>query len=682
MCIIFLIMSDATAAEVGRITLASSASTHENEFPALFSPIRIGSLALRNRVIMPPHSSAIGNLWGTDREAEQAIAYLQSRADAGVSWTTIQGRLGNLLIPGFEPSGVSAEILGHFRLPVYIERVSSYVRAMHSAGAFAAQQLTMIGGFPHGPSARYSSPVSNLAPHVLDADEIARFVGEYAFSAERACEAGIDVIELHANHDDLQEWFLSPLTNARTDGYGGSHEGRTRFLLETLTAIRQAAGARVLGVRLNMAEEDPNGLDQAAALQIARTIEDSGLVDYLHLVAGSPWGNPSYIQPMWFPAGGWSKIAAGFRHELKLPVIHTGRINSPQLAEQILSSGAADVVGMARAHIADGNLLPKARAGQSQDIRPCVGGNECISRRYVDGLPFGCAVNPHTSREVEGPWSERRMTGSLTVVGGGPAGMELAALCAEAGATVTLHERSDSLGGQLRLAMLAPDQEQLAAYVEWQGRRLRSLGVRVELGTTIASTDLLTLPGSEVIAIATGARSRKPEVTGVDLPMVGDVRDVLRGTFQPGHRVLIVAEDDHLPPLLVADHLAVRGHHVTMVYSTPSAAVLLGRYISGSILGRLDAAGVTFRYLEKLDSISEQGPVLRHIYSGRKRICTDHDSVVLACGGVADSGLYQQVRSELSRVHILGDAYAPRRLVFATRQAYALAGLLTAGPGS
>jgi NADPH-dependent 2,4-dienoyl-CoA reductase/sulfur reductase-like enzyme len=269
------------------------------------------------------------------------------------------------------------------------------------------------------------------------------------------------------------------------------------------------------------------------------------------------------------------------------------------------------------------------------------------------------------------------MTDSLTVVGGGPAGMELAALCAEAGATVTLHERSDSLGGQLRLAMLAPDQERLATYVEWQARRLRSLGVRVQLGSEVDRTDLLTLPDSEVIAIATGARGRKPDVTGVDLPMVGDARDVLRGTFQPGHRVLIVAEDDHLPPLLVADHLAVRGHHVTMVYSTPAAAVLLGRYISGSILGRLDAAGVTFRYLEKLDSISAHGAVLRHIYSGRKRTCTDYDSVVLACGGVAESGLYQQVRSERSRVHILGDAYAPRRLVFATRQACALADLLT-----
>jgi 2,4-dienoyl-CoA reductase-like NADH-dependent reductase (Old Yellow Enzyme family) len=652
-----------------------------NEFPVLFSPVRIGSLELRNRVIMPPHSSAIGNLWGTDRDAEQAIAYLQSRAEAGVSWTTIQGRLGNLLIPGFEPSGVSAEVLGHFRLPVYLERVSSYVQAMHAAGAFAAQQLTMIGGFPHGPSARYSSPVSNLAPHVLDAEEIARFVAEYAFSAARACEAGIDVIELHANHDDLQEWFLSPLTNARTDGYGGSRAGRMRFLAETLTAIRQAVGGRVLGVRLNMLQEDPHGLDQDAALQIARTIEDSGLVDYLHLVAGSPWGNPSYIQPMWFPAGGWSKTAGEFRHELKLPVIHTGRINSPQLAEQILSSGAADVVGMARAHIADRDLLPKARAGQSRDIRPCVGGNECISRRYVDGLPFGCAVNPHTSREAEDPWSERRMAGSLTVVGGGPAGMELAALCAEAGAAVTLHERSDSLGGQLRLAMLAPDQEQVAAYVGWQSRRLRSLGVRVELGSTVASADLLTLPESEVIAIATGARSRKPDVAGVDLPMVGDARNVLRGTFQPGHRVLVVAEDDHLPPLLVADHLAARGHSVTMVYSTPAAAVLLGRYISGSILGRLDAAGVTFRYLEKLDSVSRQDAVLRHIYSGRKRTCTDYDSVVLACGGVAESGLYEQVRPERSRVHILGDAYAPRRLVFATRQAYALADLLTSGAG-
>ncbi|MFW0784324.1 FAD-dependent oxidoreductase [Gordonia sp. CPCC 206044] len=652
-------------------------SADSSNFPNLFSPMAIGTVELRNRVILPPHSSAIGNMWGSDSDAERAIAYLRSRAEAGVSWTTLPGRLANVLIPGFEPSGISAETRGYFRLPNYHERVSAYVDAVHSAGALAAQQLTMIGGFPHGPSARHSSPVSNLAPHVLDRDEIAWLVDEYGFSAAQAVDAGIDVVELHANHDDLQEWFLSPSTNVRDDLYGGNLEGRMRFTLRTLGAVRAAIGDRVLGMRMNMLQEAPGGIDQETALEIARAIEASGLVDYLHLVAGSPWGNPSYIQPMWFPAGGWSEIAAEFRTELTLPIVHTGRINSPELAEQILAAGAADVIGMARAHVADAELLPKARVGRAEDIRPCVGGNECISRRYVDGLPFGCAVNPHTSREIEIPWNVRRMDRRLMVVGGGPAGMELAALCAEAGAEVTLYERSEVLGGQLRLAMVAPDQEPMGAYLDWQSRRLDALGVDVRLGSEVMAGDVLALPEDTVVAIATGATSRLPDVAGTDLPGVLESRDVMSGAPVPGHDVLIVAEDDHLPPLLLADHLVTQGHKVTVAYSTPSAAVLLGRYIIGSILGRLDGEGVSFRYLEKLVSISDAGATFRHVYSGRERTYSEHKSIVLSCGGASDSALFDEVHAQRPDVHILGDAYAPRRLVFATRQAYSLAEKLT-----
>jgi 2,4-dienoyl-CoA reductase-like NADH-dependent reductase (Old Yellow Enzyme family) len=653
-------------------------ATTTSEFTHLFTPLPIGPLELRNRVVMPPHSSAIGSLWGTDAEAERAIDYLRTRARAGVSWTTMPGRVANDLIPGFEPSGVSAETRGWFRLPVYPERVRAYVDAVHAEGALAAQQLTMIGGFPHGPSARHSSPISNMQPHVLNADEIKRFVDEYAWSASRANDAGIDVLELHANHDDLQEWFLSPMTNAREDRYGGDLEGRTRFTLEILTAVRAAmASDRAVGVRLNMFQEDPRGFGPDGALEIARVLQDSGLVDYIHLVAGSPWGNPSYIPPMWFPAGGFSEISARFKAELTLPVIHTGRIDNPRLAEQILADGAADAVGMARAHVADPDILPKARAGLVADIRPCIGGNDCISRRYVDGLPFGCAVNPHAGREVEGAWSDRRMTGRLTVVGGGPAGMELAALCAEAGATVTLHERSTELGGQLRLALGAPDQERMGQYLDWQAARLRTLGVDVRLGEEVSADDLLALPKDTIVALATGATSRVPDVEGIDSDVVLDSWKVMADEVTPGRRVLVVAEDDHLPPLLLADRLASRGHEVAIAYSTPSAAVLLGRYIVGSILGRLDLAGVRFRYLEKLDSVSGDSATFRHIHSQRLQTYHDFDSIVLSCGATSDGTLYDAVRTQRADVHILGDAYAPRRLVFATRQAYSLAELLT-----
>ena len=324
-----------------------------------------------------------------------------------------------------------------------------------------------------------SAPTINLMPHVMDQDDIDSFVREYAESARLSQDGGADGVELHLNHDDLHEWFLSPLTNQREDGYGGSMESRARFSLECLRAIREVVGdTMTVGVRMNIREELPGGYDVDGGVELAQYLESTGLIDYVHGVVGTPWGNPSYIQPTYFEPGEFAELAGRLKAALSLPVVHTGRITDPDVAERVLASGQADIVGMARAHIADGDLLVKAREGRAQDIRPCVGGNECISRRYVEGLPFGCAVNPGTSHEVEGPWVNRAPGRRLLVVGGGPAGMELAALSAEAGMEVELHEAEDELGGQLRYVVRAPRHEGYARYLDWQRRRLADRGRR------------------------------------------------------------------------------------------------------------------------------------------------------------------------------------------------------------
>src|SRR5437763_1823568 len=190
----------------------------QSDFPTLFSPIRIRTMALRNRVMMPPHGSAIGDLWGSDADAERNIAYWQARAQAGVAWIDgVSGHIDGRAIPGFEPTGVGGFLQGYYRLPFFVERVQQFADTMHAAGATATSQMTMQGGVPFAPSATLSSPVWNVIPHVLTREEIAWFVDEYAYSARRAQEARLDGIELHFNHDDMMEWFLSPLTNHRTD---------------------------------------------------------------------------------------------------------------------------------------------------------------------------------------------------------------------------------------------------------------------------------------------------------------------------------------------------------------------------------------------------------------------------------------------------------------------------------
>ena len=647
-------------------------------YPHLFEPITVGTMRLRNRVMLPPHASAIGNIYGTDEDAERNIAYFEERVrDDGVAWVaSLSTHLRNTVIPGFDPTGVGAATTGFFRLPFFVERVQAFSDALHGHGATVSVQMVHQGGMPHGASAVMSAPVINLMPHVMDQDDIDAFVREYAASARLSLEGRADGVEVHLNHDDIHEWFLSPFTNQRTDRYGGSLENRTRFAVESLQAIRDEVGsALTVGVRLNIREEVPGGYDVAGGVEIAQYLESTGLIDYVHGVVGSPWGNPSYIQPTYFDPAQWAALAGELTAALSIPVVHTGRINGPDAAERVLAAGHADIVGMARAHIAEGRILQKAREGLVTEIRPCVGGNECISRRYVEGLAFACAVNPRTSHEVEGPWPAVSGPRSLLVIGGGPAGMELAALTRESGFDVTLWEAADELGGQLRYAAMAPRHEMYAAYLDWQGRRLRDLGVDVKLGHR-ATADEVAARSADVVAVATGATPRVPQIPGADGPSVVDVREVLAGRASVGARVLVVAQDDHVAPLSVADLLSGQGHEVVLTYATAGPAPLLGRYIVGGILGRLDAQGVRMRFMEEVVAIRGSSVVVRNVYSLREETVGGFDSVVLACGSVSDSALYDELKPRLGSVHVLGDAYAPRRLVFATKQAYALAELL------
>ena len=640
-------------------------------YAPLFAPLNIGPMKLKSRVMMSPHFSAIGNLWGSEADAKRSLAYLKERAEAGVSWITITGRIGNHFIPGFEPSGLSAEVLGFFRLPYYAERVAMLTEAMDALDTRVIMQMTLLGGYPHAPSDIVSAPIGNAYPHVMTAEDIDWLVSEYRHSAKLAAPTGLAGIELHFNHDDLIEQFMSPLTNLRTDEYGGSFDNRMRLARRIVAAIREEMPGRVLGVRLNAFEELEGGYGPEDAVQIAQAFEAMG-VDYISIVAGSHWGNPSYIQQQQFQAGQWSHFAGQVKAALTIPVVYTGLVDHPDVALSILTRGEADVVGIARAHIADGQFLAKARAGKVDLIRPCIAANDCINRRYVDGLPFGCAVNPHTAKEIDGPMPKAHTPRDLVVVGAGPAGMELAALAAEAGHKVRLWEAADQLGGQLRLATLAPDYDRLSRYLDWQEARLHRAGVEITTGKRATLEDLMT---PEVVALATGATGRRPRIIGAARGV--EARDILTGKVRLGQNVLLVAEEDHMQPLALATRLAADGHQVTMVYGTNTPAQLLGRYAIGGWIGKLDGLGVKIRVMEQVKAITDAGVEVMNVYSKRREILTGFDSVAFACGGVADSALYDALHAKRGDVHILGDAYAPRRMVFATRQAHALALLLS-----
>lgn len=640
----------------------------------LFQPLQIGALTLRSRVVMPPHSSAIGNLWGTDDEAETAIAYLRRRAKGGLAWATMPGRISNIVPTGFEPQGLSAVITTPYRFENYVERTGMFVRAMHEEGALAATQLTMNGGYPHAPSDRFGQKLNALAPHALTEREIDLFVDEYAFSAGQAFRAGIDVLELHMNHEDLTMQFASAKINGRTDSYGGSLENRLRFPLRILRAAREAIGPdRVLGVRFT--GEDAMFFSREEGIEIAAAIEQTGLIDYVHIVHGNTWGNPSYIQPHFYPAGAWADTARSYREALGVPIIYTGLVSTPDRAGEIVGAGDADAVGMARAHVADPDVLVKAKNGSAAQVRPCVGVNDCINRRYTDGLPFACGVNPHAADERDGEWPAGRVgPASATIVGGGPGGMEIAGLLAEAGTRVTLYESRDALGGQLEVASHAPSWDRYREYLDWQTARLAALGVDVRLGTEFGDDDLDALPDGEHVVFATGSAERRPEIPGVDLLHVHTAGEVLEREARLDGRVVVIAHEDHLQPFAVAEHLAATGSDVTMLYQSPGPGQLLGRYSIGAVLGRMDGLGVRIEIMTEAVGIAAGRVDARNIFSDREWSLEDVDHVVLACGGVSRAGLFERAQSE-GRVnaHLVGDAYAQRRLVNATRMSLAVA---------
>ena len=645
-----------------------------SEFPTLLSPITVGTMPLRNRVMMPPHTAPLGPLWGTDEQAAQNIAYIRRRCEAGVAWiVNITGHIDNLFVPGFTPVGIGARTSGYFRLPHFHDRVRAYTEAIHAAGSFTTVQLVSQGGLPNAPSATLSSPVLNAVPHVLDRDEIQWYVQEFGWSAHAAQRAGADGIDLHLNHDDLMEWFVSPLVNTRDDEYGGSLDNRLRFVREILRDIRERCGSDfTVGVRLNMFEEAPGGYDLEEGIEIARRLEATGMVDYLSLVAGSNWGNPSYIQTHVYPPAAWAELSGEFVKAVDIPIAYAGRVTTPEVAEQVLAAGQAHVVGVARALLADPDWVAKAAAGRSGEIRPCTGCDDCISSVIVERTAFACAVNPHAGTESTVDWPVPATTArDVLVVGGGPAGLEVAARAAERGHRVRLWEASDRLGGLLRTASAAPTFDGFGMFLDWQERRVRSLGVDVRLRMRVEVDDVLA-EAPDIVVVATGTAPRRPGVPGDDLPFVHDVRHVLDGSAPVTGRVVVIAQDDHVAPLAVADHLAGLGHDVTIVYATLGPAPLLSRYAIGGFLARLETLGVRIRTSEQVARIDPGEVSTRRVYSQRPGDPIPADTVVLACGGVPQGDLAVRLRGRVPAVHVVGDAFAPRRQIYATREAYAL----------
>jgi 2,4-dienoyl-CoA reductase-like NADH-dependent reductase (Old Yellow Enzyme family)/thioredoxin reductase len=647
-----------------------------DQFPHITQPITVGTLSLDHRLVVPPHGGGNGNLLGSEAEFEQHCALWLAKAHGGMQWLGGGPNfVKNPLPVGFEATGVGSHGPGFFRDPSYPERIGEFAHRLHDAGAYVSVQMVQQGGMPSAPSATFSGYNDHRIAHALDLDEVRWLIREYGESAAIAVDAGVDAIEIHANHDDVVQWFLSPVTNLRTDEYGGSFDSRRRFLREISESIRNLATRPfTFGLRLNLDEmiEGGYGIDDCQRLVEAFTAD--GTVDYFSFDVGGNWGAPSYIPIPWYEDIQWAELCGQAKQATNLPVVYAGRATTPEQAEQVLAAGHADVVAVARATMADPEFTNKAFGRNATPLRPCIGLNECIHRKLVDGLKYACGVSTTFAREHEltGAATTTTSPRSVLVIGGGPGGTEFAALCAEQGHSVQLWERDDSLGGAIAIAALARGNASYRRWIDWQTDRLERVGVDVRLGRT-ASADDVVAAGADLVLVATGATPRRPPIPGVDAPNVFVAAEALTGEVALGERVLVISEDDGPAPLSVSDHLAGLGHRVTLVYQTTGPSPLVGKYSNGAMLARLIDGGVEFVGMARATEIAGDTVHLASTYGQRRWSVGPVNSVVLVTGSVPNDSLFRQLKGRHPNAHILGDAFAPRRMVFATRQAFDLA---------
>ncbi len=546
-------------------------------------------------------------------------------------------------------------------------------RTVQRGGAAVAAQLhhvgretfpQLLGDQPVGPSPIASRAIGTV-PRELSREEIAELVGCYAKAAWRAREAGFDAVELHGAHGYLINQFLSPYSNQREDEYGGDAAGRFRFAREIVRAVREEVGKDFPVIfRFSSTELVRGGYDLDYILPLLPLLEEDG-VDAFHVSCGvydSP-GNP-VCPGMHHPEGFNLQRAARVKERVRAPVIVAGKMHRPQLAEEAISRGSADLVAFGRQHLADPHFLTKAAQEREEEIRFCLSCNQgCIERLLLRMQPITCVINPECGEEWRSYRKKATNTGPFLVVGAGPAGLQAALTLREAGARVEVVEKDAEPGGQLRLASLPPGKQPLAGWVEWACRRLRFLKTEPLLGKE-AHQDILSSRSWRGLVVATGSRPLIPSVPGEDELHVVEARMLLKGDVGCGKRVLIVGAGP--VGMETADFLLERGHEVTIVeeqdYPPVSPLTSHGSYLHKRIRERGALLLST-----KLVCVTARGARVRG-KRGEEEL--EVDTVVWAVGSTPLEELAEPARRLGIPTHVVGDALQPRTLEEAVREGY------------
>ncbi|MFD3559553.1 FAD-dependent oxidoreductase [Streptomyces sp. NPDC058686] len=650
-----------------------------SRYPHLLTPLDLGFTTLPNRVLM-------GSMHVGLEEAENGFARM-----AEFYATRARGGVGLMVTGGIAPNEAGRPWAGGAKLTTEAEADEhrQVTDAVHAAGAKIAMQILHFGRYAYhedlvAPSP-LQAPISPFPPHELTDAEVEQTVEDFARAAELAQRAGYDGVEIMGSEGYLINEFIVAATNRRTDRWGGSYENRIRFPVEIVRRVRERVGTDfILIYRLSMIDLVPGGSTLEEVVQLAKEIEAAGATI---INTGIGWHEariPTIATSV--PRGAYTFVTKKVMGEVSIPLVTTNRINTPEIAEELLADGCADMVSLARPLLADPDFVAKAQAERSETINTCIGCNQACLDHTFSGKITSCLVNPRACHETELVLAPTRLRKRVAVVGAGPAGLACAVSAAERGHAVTLFDAASEVGGQLNVARKVPGKEEFDETLRYYRAQLELHGVDVRLNTRVTAADL-TPDAYDDVVVATGVTPRTPEIAGLDHPSVVSYLDVLRDGAPVGERVAIVGAGGI--GFDVAEYLTDSGDKASQDPATyfrqwgvdmdyqergglakperpapPRAVHLLQRKTSkvGAGLGKttgwihrteLRHRGVTMVAGATYDRIDDAG---LHVTVDGNSTVIPVDTVVLCTGQEPQRGLYDDLLAAGREAHLIGGA--------------------------
>lgn len=654
----------------------------EIRYPHLFSPLRVGNITIRNRLMQTAHAKGFHAADGLTNNRD--IYYQAERAKGGAG----------LLVTGarhVHPQSTGpSRTLARGNRPEIIDRDAEMTAAVHAFGGRIIAQLIHFG--PQGRSgsqddyrllwgpSTMKSPAYNEWAREMTKAEMDEVSEAFAQTALYSKASGFDGVELHYSHGYLHQQFLSFVYNKRTDEYGGSLENIVRFPIETLARVRAAVGPDfVIGIRVSMDECSVDGMHADTAIEMTKLMVATGLVDYVSATAGTYAAHADQIPPgdyaeNWLVADG-ARMRKAIREIKDIPLFIVGHIVDADMAEQLVATGATDMVAMTRTQIADPQYANKLRDGREDEINHCIRCNQACIARLMVGNAISCVVNPAAGREQRfglHTLAPAARSAKWLVVGGGPAGMQAALVLRQRGHQVTLLEASDQLGGQLNYAAQLPRRHKFGFIARDMNLQLRKAGVDIRLQTRWDAQQIIDFAADGVIIatgstpIKTGFTSTRPAVDVVPGSTQSNVLSVIEVLEQPenvGKRVVLFDEDGGRYALGTAEFLLDRGHQVHLVSRfislAPNLALTLDLPVNYQHVFRKGLEYTLNSWVRHIDGNQAQ---LLNLFTDADSAVLSADTFIMACGHTPQNGLYQALQGRVQNLQCIGDAQLPRPL--------------------